>query len=42
MAQVGGFAGSRQLRPPYLSVPDDLYAAMENAARHYLPEALPA
>lgn len=39
MAQVGGFAGSRQLRPPYLSVPDKLYAAMENAARRYLPEA---
>lgn len=39
MAQVGGFAGSRQLRPPYLSVPDDLYNRMVDAARRHLPEA---
>lgn len=39
MAQVGGFTGSRQLRPPYLSVPDDLYAAMKEAAHRHLPEA---
>lgn len=39
MAQVGGASGSRQLRPPYLSVPDDLYAALELAARRHLPEA---
>ncbi len=36
MAQVGGFAGSRLLRPPYLSAPDDLYEAMRSAARKYL------
>lgn len=39
MAQVGGFAGNRQLRPPYLSVSDDLYAAMKEAAHRHLPEA---
>lgn len=41
MAEVGGAAGRRQLRPPYLSVPDDLYAVMVGAARHHLPEAFP-
>jgi dihydrodipicolinate synthase/N-acetylneuraminate lyase len=38
LAQIGGFAGSRQLRPPYVSVPDDLYDRMVTAAHRHLPE----
>ena len=41
MAQLGGAVGSRQLRPPYLSVPDDLFAALADAARRHFPEAFP-
>lgn len=41
MAQVGGFVGSRQLRPPYLSVPDEWYEAMRAAARKYVLEPGP-
>src|SRR5690606_189046 len=31
MAQIGGAVGSRLLRPPYPSTPDDMYAKMEAA-----------
>lgn len=36
MAQIGGMTGSRLLRPPYPSVPEDLYQAMRHAAQHHL------
>jgi dihydrodipicolinate synthase/N-acetylneuraminate lyase len=39
MAQVGGAAGTRLMRPPYPSVPDDLFDGLLGAARRHLPEA---
>lgn len=39
MAQIGGAVGSRAMRPPYKTMPDDLYNNLEAAARKYLPEA---
>ena len=36
LAQVGGAIGSRKLRPPYPSVPDDMYRKLENEAKKLL------
>lgn len=35
-AQIGGEVGSRLLRPPYPSVPDDLFAQLRRAAEKYI------
>jgi|GEM_PF-6544465 len=39
MAQIGGAVGSRLLRPPYLSMPDDLFNNLSTAAHKHLPDA---
>lgn len=40
LAQLGGAIGSREMRPPYPSVPDDLFQHMERAAHEHLPDAM--
>lgn len=39
MAQIGGMVGSRRLRPPYPSCPDDLFENMTAAAQRLLAAA---
>jgi 4-hydroxy-tetrahydrodipicolinate synthase len=41
MAQIGGMIGSRELRPPYPSCPDDLYETMREAAARLLDACAP-
>lgn len=43
LAELGGMPGAtRQLRPPYPAVPDELFQGLVRAARQHLPEFLAA